>query len=322
MKRSVFLFTCVFVMITSICLQPTANAQVNEAQLNQYLTSINWTTGDLIDYLSFFDYELGDFESLEELEMFLGTPITNENLNELLGKYDMTHSDLEQLLAEYGETLDDYKFIDDLDLDVQFFLGHHEEFSIANDFLSLFGLTEDEMENLFEHIGKVDKDILEQNLNPVFKGLEELSYLQGVAKLSPEEQEQLFALWEQMFVAFQLDARFYLVKDETMSPIELQSLVNRDELEGYSLFMALHNLEGDVLATLAFSEDMLASHLMYESLDQLGQISKLAGEYSEMLATAKLPITAANFIENIVLSVLIISFGVLMVVVARRRAIH
>jgi hypothetical protein len=84
--------------------------------------------------------------------------------------------------------------------------------------------------------------------------------------------------------------------------------------------MTLHNFEGDVLATLVFSGNMLDTHLMYESLEQLSGVAELADDYREMLAVAKLPITAGHFVTYIVLSLFLITAGFLMVIAVRRRA--
>jgi processed acidic surface protein len=319
MNRSVLFFTCFLVLIFSIgSFHQVTKAQVNEGHLEQYLSTLNWTQGELEEYLATLDSSIDAFQSLEELKAFVGPSITNNNLNDLLGKYNMTHNDLETLLAEYGETLDDYKFIDDLEIDVQFFLRYQEEFSIVSDFLSLFGLTEDEMENVFEHVRSLNEEVSNQKLANLFESLEALSYLQGVDELSREEQEQIFSLWDEMFSALNIDARFYLVKDDSMTPTELQSLLTRDTLDESSLYMALHNLDGDVLATFIFSEDMVDSHLMYESLEQFGEIIKLAQQYQELLVKAKLPITAGHFVTNMLVSIFFIVAGFVVLVVRRR----
>ncbi|WP_206662932.1 processed acidic surface protein [Anaerobacillus alkaliphilus] len=314
MKRSVFLFLCVCLLVSNVT-QVLADSQVNQEKLDQYLSSLDWTIGDLEEYLSFFNSSIEDYESYEELIADLGSPITNDNLNELLGKYDLSYNDLEILLAEYGESLDDYTFIEDLELDVQFLLKNREDFSIVNDFLSLFGLTEAEMKNLFDHFAKeVDQNLVDN----ILQSLEAMSYMQGVEELSELEQENLFTLWNEMLTALQVDARFYLVKDDAMTPIELEN-ISKETLEGHSLYMALHNLEGDVLATLVFSEEMLYTHLMYESLEQLAVIANLADEYQEMLFASRLPITAGHFVRNILLSFLFILAGLTTLLAVRRR---
>lgn len=318
MKRSVLFFICFLVSVSfTNCLQEVARAQVTQEQLDQYLTNLNWTTGELVEYLEFLDYSIEDFDSLEELKSFLGTPITNENLQNLFGKYNLTHHDLEVLLAEYGESLDDFKFIEDLDFHIEFFLNYQEEFSIVNDFLSLFGLTENEMENIFEHISHAE--INEQKLESIFRSLEVLSYLQGADELSNEEKAEVFSIWNELLETLKIDGRYYLVENEEMTSIELETLLTEEALEDFRLFVALHNADGEVLATLSFSEDMVHSHLIYESLEQLAEISKIAIDYRNMYTVAKLPITAGHFATNILVSIFFIIAGFFMLFVAKRR---
>ncbi len=307
MKRSVFLFTCIFIIIFSIISKP-AMAKINQTQLEQYLVENNWTMGELVEYLNFYDYRLNDFATLEELSIFLGTPITSENLNDLLVNYQISHNELVTLLAEFGETMADYKFIEDLDYDVQFYLAHNEDFSIFTDFLSLVDLTEDELKNFFEYVSTLDENIVQQKLTLINEKVAAMSYLQGEAKLSIQEEQQLFSLWNDMLKTLSIDPRFYLVKDDKMTLIDVNNLTTQELFADSQLFIALHNLEGELLGTLKFHEDMLNSHLIYESLQQLGEIVGLAGEYREMIANAKLPQTAGNYVRNMLISFIMIIF--------------
>ncbi|MFC6604971.1 processed acidic surface protein [Ectobacillus funiculus] len=89
---------------------------------------------------------LDDFETTEDLQAMLGTPITDENLNDLLKDYSLTREQLNSLLAEFGESLDDYKFIEDLDNAVDFYVNHDEELEESEALLSQIGLTEEEVD--------------------------------------------------------------------------------------------------------------------------------------------------------------------------------
>jgi processed acidic surface protein len=320
MKRSVLLFTCVsFLLVSIVISEHVVAAQVNEVELQQYLVNNNWSKEELIDYLQFYDFTLADFDSLVELQDFLGTSITTENLNDLLGKYRLDHSDLEILLAEYGETIDDYKFIEDLDLDIEFFLAYNDKFSTVNDFVSLFGITEAEIQNLFNHTSELDEERTWEKLNNIYATLEALKYVRDKDDLSEAEQEQFLSLWIEMFEALDIDARFFLVKEEAMTPVELKNIISEETLNGSLLQMSLHKLAGEHLATLVFSAEMLDSDLMYEALEQIGEVVKLSGEYRQMLEIAKLPKTAGNFVVNILVSIFLIISGFAMLVTVQRR---
>ncbi len=314
MKRSVFLFLAVLLLVSNV--SPVfASSQINHEQLDQYLSSLDWTIGDLEEYLQFFNTSINDYDSVEQLISDLGTPINNENLNELLGTYNLSYNDLEVLLADYGESLDDYTFIEDLELDVQFLLKNSEDFSIVNDFLSLFGLTDAEMKNLFDYFSE---EANRAAIDPIMSSLEAISYMQGLEELSEDEQGTVFALWKEMLDLLQIDARFYLVKDDTMTPVDPVN-ISKTTLEDQSLYLALHTLEGDVLATLVFSSEMLYTNLMYESLEQLAEVALLADEYHDLIFAARLPVTAGHFVRNILASLLIIVSGFAVLLAVRRR---
>lgn len=320
MKRSVLLFTCVSLLLVSVIVsEHVVAAQVNETELQQYLVTNNWSKEELIDYLQFYDLVIADFDSWAELQDFLGTLITTENLNDLFGEYGIDQSDLEILLAEYGETIDDYKFIEDLDLDVEFFLAHKDEFSIVNDFVSLFGITEAETKKLFTHISGLDEKQSSEKLDNIFASLEALKYVREKDDLSADEQEQLLSLWNAMLEALDIEASFFLIKEEAITQVELKDLISEETLNGYSLQMSLHKFTGEHLATLLFSGEVLDSYIMYESLEQVGEVVKLADEYHEMLEIAKLPKTAGNFVVNILISIFLIVSGFAIIVTVQMR---
>lgn len=322
MKRSVLLFIWLLLLLGSVIVSEHAMAaEVNEEKLQQYVANNNWSKEELLEYLEFYDLSLADFESLEELQEFLGTPITDENLNELVSKYGMDHGDLEKLLAEYGETVADYKFIEDIGLDIDFFLAYQDEFAMVTDFVSLLGMTEAEMQKLFNHFSGLAEEQTKEQLAEIFASLEALEYVREKDNLSADEQEQLFSLWNAMLEVLDIDASFFLLEEEALIPVELEELIAEEMLNGYSLQMVLHKLSGEQLATLVFSEEILASHLMYESLEQMGEVVKLADQYRDMLEIAKLPKTAGNFVVNILLSIFLIVSGFAVIVAVQRRTI-
>lgn len=319
MKRSV----CLFIFVAAFACSLQVNAQVNESNLSQFLSSINWTENDLEDYLQSHNTSLSEYESFEDLMSFLGEPIDNENLNEMLAQYEMTYNDLEVLLAEYGETIDDYTFIEDLQLDIQFFLKHHEMLTVANDFLSLFGLTENEMKNLFEHFqNEVIQSQLKTAIASVSESLQQLSHLQGASEISKLEQQQLLNLWEEVLSLYQIEAKFYLGKDGEMVAVSVDDVIERQMVSEESLYLALHNLAGDKLATLVFSNEIVQSNLMYESLEQFNEIAAISEDYKQMHANAKLPKTAGHFITNLIVSLFILVIGLKLLLVARRGVSH
>lgn len=319
MKRSVLFFFCLLSFSLTLGHNQVVQAEVEQYQLEAYIISIDWSVAELDNYLEFYGRSLQQFESLEELKSFLGTPINNENMNDLLARYELHYEDLQTLLAEYGEEIDDYKFLEDLEVHVQFFLNKQEEFTIINDFLSLFGLTEAEMENLFEHFSSLDNESLTKQLSEIDVALQSLEYLRYQDQVTLEEQQQLITLWNEMMSSLHVVVEFSLVQDSVTTDVGLNQLLAMDTLEQYSLQMTLFNEDGDLLATSIYTDDMLQSNLVYESLEQMVEVARLAEDYRETLQFAKLPTTAAHYVTNILISLIMIFGGLLMLKAVRRR---
>jgi processed acidic surface protein len=97
---------------------------------------------------------INDFE--ETVSFYLDnplTPINEENLQELLDKYGVTMEELEDLLHKNGDSLDNYQYIEDLDMAVDYYLNYTE---LVNEELAKFGITTEELENLISHLSTIN----------------------------------------------------------------------------------------------------------------------------------------------------------------------
>src|SRR5688500_14681561 len=107
MKKALFLCFVLFCMV-----QQPVFAVPPQNEINQLISELGWTNDDLTEYLDYYELSVDDFETIEDLKSMLGTPITDENVADLLLQYEMTRPQLETLLAEFGESLEDYYFIE------------------------------------------------------------------------------------------------------------------------------------------------------------------------------------------------------------------
>lgn len=283
-------------------------AQVPQEEVDQMLAEMNWTMGELQDYLAFYELTLDDFETIEDLRGMLGTPITDENLNELLQTYNLTKEQLQSLLGEFGESLEDYHFIEDLTIAVDYYLNNDEELAEIEEFLAKIGLTEEEVDKLFTHLMSLDELVLEQEMERIMAKIEPFMDIEDPATLSEEQQQQLLNIWEEMLTAFHLKANFYLI-DGTKTAISYAELVKLETLNGKSLFIELTDLEGNLLVDMQLSEDMLGSDFVVDAGENLAQVGDMAGELTTKLHDAKLPDTASPFGLNIILGLLLIAGG-------------
>jgi processed acidic surface protein len=156
----------VLIIICSLIILPSnSSAAPSEEELTQYLSKLNWTLEELEEYLDFYELDLSHFETMAELQKALGTPITRENLQDLLASLNLSLEDAEDLLSQFGESILDYKFIENLELAINFYVHHNHDLAGIADFLSYIGLTNEEITSLFNHISSLQQKTLHLKIN-------------------------------------------------------------------------------------------------------------------------------------------------------------
>lgn len=287
---------------------PIVSAAVQQEEIDQLLAEMNWTIEELQDYLAYYELTLAEFETIEDLRGMLGTPITDENLNDLLQKYGLTKEGLEALLGEFGESIADYHFIEDLDVAVDFYSNHDQEMLDSEQFLAQIGLTEEEVDKLFTHLMSIDELVLEQEMERIMAQIEPFMEIEDPSQLTEAQQQQLLGIWAEMLNAFHLKANFFLV-GKTKAAISFEELTKLNTLNGQSVVVELSDFQGNLLADFQVSEEMLGSEFILETGENLADVGDLAGELTKELHEHKLPNTASPFALNIILGILLTLAG-------------
>lgn len=301
----------------------TGLAAPQEEEVEQLLTQLGWTQADLQAYLDYYEMSLDEFSSIEELDEFLGTPITDENIEQLLGKYDMTRAELDELLAGFGESIDDYWFIEDLDVSIEFYQNHDVEMKESEDFLAMIGLTEEEVDQFFNHLMALDQTALEDEMVIVSRRLEPFLEMDPETELTDQQIQELTSVWTEMLTLLKLDPKYYLVDAKgTKRPVtfgELAVMENLNDKE--SLLLELYDTTGTLLLDLQLSEDMLTSDFVFDGAEELTEVGELAGELTK-IKHEKLPNTASSYGLNIVIGLLMIMIGSMNFLKVRKRTIE
>jgi processed acidic surface protein len=190
-----------------------AFAQIEKQELEQYISSIGWSMDDLLHYLGKYQMTVADFQSMDELKQWLGTPITEENMRRLLKKHQLTQEELEALLGQFGETVQDYTFVEDLDAAIRFYSHHNEKMQQINDMLGVIGFTESEAKRLFDHIASLPNPHVGQQLAELDRRLQPFLQVEDATQLTEAQRRQLLSIWEDTLSALQMKAKFYLEGD-------------------------------------------------------------------------------------------------------------
>ncbi len=176
--------------------------EADDPEVEDFLESIDWEAEEYEDYLAEFDLELANFDDVSEL----GTPATEEELEEVLEMYDMTYEELDELFREEDLLLEDEEISDS----VAFIFTENVELFID---LILTDLGEAE-----DSFGSFEEEITDENL-------EELASAYGFDSI--EELEELFNAYEDSINNYttlfdvELAADFYVAEEGSESSDDL-----------------------------------------------------------------------------------------------------
>ncbi|MED1601677.1 processed acidic surface protein [Alkalihalophilus marmarensis] len=320
---------------------------LSEASVQKILAEFNLSREKLNQFL----VEYGDIEAEEDVlegewiifeedlaywvELYIeweGTPITEENLQELLVEYGFgTRAELESFLNEFVDSIDNYEYIEDLDWAVYSYLYGDSLFGDLEGIFAEIGLTEEELERLFDHFMSLDleDEAFLNKLENLNNRLMAFPEFESASELTAEQIAELLSIFNEMLDLFELDVKYYLVKDGEKQPISLSTLLTMDTTNGYDLLIELYNKQGTFLADILLTADMFGSDLLKETGKDLKTVEKTIKEAPAVKPAPKeapvktvkggrLPDTATNYANNV-----LIGLGVLLagVVLFRRRRV-
>lgn len=300
----------------------SAFAQPPQEDIDALLAELDWEMEDLTEYLEYYEESLDSFASAEELREYLGTPITPENLSTLLNDYELTREELDTLLADFGETLEDYKFIEDLEIAVGFYQDNDNMMLELENFLSDIGITEEEADRLFTHFESLDELSLEAEMEEIGARLESIMMMDPEAEITEEQKAEILAIWNEIMAKMHLSPKFYLVNaDGSKTPISFDELADMEEFPASALFIELFDTEGNLILDLQVSADMLGDEYAIDAGEKLTDIGDLAGELTELRHT-KLPDTASPYVSNMIIGVVIILAGLFLLLIRRKQILR
>ncbi|MED4834978.1 processed acidic surface protein [Priestia megaterium] len=277
-----------------------AAASTFDADFNKYLKSVSQTRGfevtkDDVEYsLSLYDESLENFDTIADLEDFLGEPIAADlhNVQDVYADFDLDKTSLNALLKENGQSLDDYVYLDDLYEDVGFYLegddwykddeSYDEEDASYDDELSEedlsgllsfmqseLGLTSEELNRIKAHFTSLEDELSnEATLNRLDQLGERLAAFEDfdtATELSADQIAELMSIYKEMLSIFHLDAKFALVQGGNERPLSLTDLINLEELKNASLKISLYTTDGKFLADMVITGDMFNSDIITDT---------------------------------------------------------
>ncbi|KAF0823280.1 processed acidic surface protein [Cytobacillus firmus] len=301
-------------------------AAPSDEEVAEFLKETNWSGEGLNDHLEYFwDMSIEDFETIEEMIEYLGEPITEENLQQLLTDYGLTKEELLSLLEENDDSLENYEYIEDLDIMVSIYLGG-DELPGEDEMTQILGdidLTDEELEALFAHFMTLDfenPELLDKMMN-LESRLMAFGEFDSADDLTETEIAELISIMQEMMNLFQLDAEFYLLKNGDKIHLTTAEMVALEDTNGYDLLIELYNTQGQFLADMIITADMFSSELIEDTVTDLNQAEtvikkqdpdkvKQVSKHIKTVKGGKLPNTAGNYFEGVLAGIGLLLIGI------------
>ena len=288
--------------------------------------------------LASYEFSLEDFESVKELNEFMGEVIKADlsNLSYFNKNYGLDKQTLLQLLKDNGEDINDYIYIDDLEETVWALNGGDFEGDIAEDLLPIFeedlGLTNEELQRIEDHLMSLEERFSDpaaiERLETLADRMMAFEEFDVATELTAEQLAEIASIYEELLSIFNLKVTYSLVKNGEESPMSLADLMKMEELTDANLKIMIYTTDGKFLADLLITSDMVdsetitnAGQQLYHSANEVTKtiekapaVSKQKSKTKEVKTVkgAKLPDTASDYMTNGLIGLFIILLGSLM----------
>jgi processed acidic surface protein len=251
-----------------------------------------------------------------------GTPIDDENLNQLLEEYNLESLEaLETLLKENDDALENYEYIEDLQWAVDFYINGDEY--MEDEFADLFteiDLTDEEMEKLFAHLETLNWEDTAFLDSMMLLGERMMAFedFETAEELSAEQIAEMLAIFTEMKQLLQIETKYYLVVDGEQQPVSLNTLMTMDSTNGNDLVMEIYNTNGELLADLLLTADLFGSELIQETGKDIQEAEKVVSELPaakppvRTVKGGELPKTSTNHAGNMIAGAVITAAGILL----------
>ncbi len=320
-----FSFALIFNLIPNYVF--AANSTFDQ-DLQTYLGEVSATRGfdvseeDIDLSLSAYEMSTSDFTTVDDMKTFLGDVIDSDlsNLDSIYDAYNLDETSLTQTLSEYGEDLNDYVYIDDLDLALDLYINGNDSGSgfdvdptailaMANQ----LGLSEEEMNNFknyylanIEYLSSSEVQTQVENLNVKMQALRDSleAKVAADADYEPTDSEiaQMASLYTDMLSTLKLNAVFY----QDNEPIAIEDLLKIDRIDSANISFELYDSNHVLLADMDV-EDALSGLDMGDILDNI--TSQTSEDTVKTVNGGTLPKTATNYIPYSILGLFIAITG-------------
>ncbi|PFP28620.1 processed acidic surface protein [Bacillus sp. AFS073361] len=261
-----------FLLLPFLFSASSAQAAPSENEINKYIADIGWTKQEFLEYIDYYEIPLDEY-TMAGLKELLGPPINSKNYQDLLIKYGLTEKELNDLMDHFGDSVKEYKFINDLDSTVEFYISADKSMAEVEKALSDTGITEEEAERFFNYLAEVEeknKDQLDQmTTNDTL--WEHLMTVEDPSQLSDEDLDEMVRLLEQTIALYEVKVNF----KADGKAVTLKDLLKMKEPPG-TLYGSIYSTSGELLIDFNIPREYFESMEAIvdgEDMIHLGEIS-------------------------------------------------
>lgn len=267
-----------------------------------------------------------DYQDMEE-----PTPLTEESLAQFLEDMEITREELDAVLADQGLKVEDFETVEELEEAYFEAVVGDDLMEGMDEALAEFGITETEVENLFNHLDGLNltDPVYEDQFMAILDRTEKIGEFDSADDLTDAQLQELADIMRDTLGILQLDAKFYLIKDGKETPLTDRGLIELESTNGADLLIKLYNLEGTFLADMIITADMFGSQIIEEVTNEAEKVitqpvlnkpnkpnNPAAQKTPKTVKGAKMPNTAGNYAEGALLGLGLILGGAILI---RRR---
>ncbi|UTI40867.1 processed acidic surface protein [Niallia sp. RD1] len=274
-----------------VCMQVSpVFASPSEKEVEMLANKLGWTTNDLEEYLTFKGLKTSDFDTIQLLEKQLGTPITPTNLDQLLVQNSMTREELDILLAGFHEGVEDFWFLEDLEVAIDFYKNHEDKMLKLEKFLENIGFDDTEKQQFYGHLNRQNPALLAAKVEEWKEQLNDFQATDQESGVNEVTNPALSAFWKDFFNTTSLRPVLIGIGiDDNGKRTELALtdlfLKEMDTTVAIELYDNQNTLIGDAVVT----PDMVSS---VEAIDKMVALTEVTQELANLYA-AQLPNTAS-----------------------------
>lgn len=295
-------------LFLGVCMQATpAFASPSEKEIETLASKLGWTTDDLEEYLTFKGLNVNDFDNIHLLEKQLGTPITPTNLEELLIQNSMTKEELDILLAGYHETVENFWFLEDLEVAIDFYKNHEEKMLQLEEFLENIGFDDTEKQQFYGHLNKQSPTLLAAKVVEWKENLNRFQEIDQESEISDKENAALTHFRQDFFTTTAMKPVLISIDDNgKRKELALSDLFNKqmDTTVAIELYDTNNTLIGDAIV----SPDMVSS---VDAVDKMVELTEVTKGLATLYA-AQLPNTASPLPVILCIGYMLVLIGVLL----------